>query len=83
MGSEEVLQAVREICAEILGMSPSAVTPTALLRDELGADSLDFAEMVMALEDRTGVSIPEEKFKDVNCAEDVVGLVLRTVSAAS
>jgi acyl carrier protein len=77
MSSEEILQATSEVCAEILGVSPGAVTPSALLRDDLGADSLDFAELAMALEDRTGVQIPDGGFADVKTVQDVVDVVRR------
>lgn len=75
MDTEEIFQATREVCAEILGVSRDVVTPSALLRDDLGADSLDFAELAMALEDRTGVSMPNSGFADVKTIQDVVDAV--------
>jgi acyl carrier protein len=83
MDAEEIFQATREVCTEILGVSRDAVTPSALLRDALGADSLDFAELAMALEDRTGVHIPDGGFADVKTVEDVVDVVLRHGSAVT
>lgn len=75
MDTTEIYQAVSEVCAEILGVSPDAVTASALLRDDLGADSLDFAELAMALEDRTGVSVPNGGFANVKTIQDVVDAV--------
>jgi acyl carrier protein len=75
MDAEEIFQATREVCAEILGVAGDAVTPSASLRDDLGADSLDFAELAMALEDRTGVRIPDGGFAEVKTIQDVVEIV--------
>jgi acyl carrier protein len=83
MSREEVLQAVRDACAEILGVAPEAVTPASSLRDDLEADSLDLAEMVMALEDSTGISIAQDDLKDVKIVEDVISLIQRYVPAAT
>jgi len=77
MNDEELFQATKEVCTEILGVPKDTVTPSALLRDDLGADSLDFAELVMALEDRTGLHIPEGGFADVKTIADVVDAVRR------
>lgn len=51
---------VRDIIAETLGCDAEAVTPTASLADDLGADSLAAVELVMALEEAVGISIAEE-----------------------
>jgi acyl carrier protein len=75
MEIEEIFQATTEVCAEILGVSEDSVTPSASLRDDLDADSLDFAELAMALEDRTGVHIPDGGFADVKTVQDVVEVV--------
>ena len=51
---------VRDIIVETLGCDTEAVTPTASLADDLGADSLAAVELVMALEEAAGISIAEE-----------------------
>ena len=51
---------VRDIIVETLGCDAEAVTPTASLADDLGADSLAAVELVMALEEAAGISIAEE-----------------------
>ena len=51
---------VRDIIVETLGCDAEAVTPTASLADDLGADSLAAVELVMALEEAVGISIAEE-----------------------
>ena len=52
---------VRSIIAEQLGVKPEQVTPQASFIDDLGADSLDTVELVMALEEEFGIEIPDEE----------------------
>ena len=52
---------VRGIIAEQLGVKPEEVTPEAKFIEDLGADSLDTVELVMALEEEFGVEIPDEE----------------------
>ena len=52
---------VKSIIAEQLGVKPEEVTPEAKFIDDLGADSLDTVELVMALEEEFGVEIPDEE----------------------
>ena len=51
---------VKAIIVEQLGVKPEEVTPAASFIDDLGADSLDTVELVMALEEKFGVEIPDE-----------------------
>ena len=55
-----VPEKVRNIIAEQLGVKPEEVTPEAKFIDDLGADSLDTVELVMALEEEFGIEIPDE-----------------------
>ncbi len=52
---------VRSIIAEQLGVKPEEVTPEAKFIEDLGADSLDTVELVMALEEEFGIEIPDEE----------------------
>ena len=52
---------VRQIIAEQLGVKKEEVTDTAKFVDDLGADSLDTVELVMALEEEFGIEIPDEE----------------------
>lgn len=52
---------VREIIVEQLGVDANAVTPEASFVDDLGADSLDTVELVMAFEEEFGIEIPDEE----------------------
>jgi acyl carrier protein len=51
MSSEEVYDKVKEIIVEQLGVAETAITPEASFIDDLGADSLDIVELIMALEE--------------------------------
>lgn len=60
MASEEQVKKVKEIIAEQLGVDMSEITMEASFIDDLGADSLDTVELVMAFEEAFGVEIPDE-----------------------
>ena len=59
MSSEEVFDKVKEIIVEQLGVAENAVTEEASFIDDLGADSLDIVELIMALEEEFEMEIPE------------------------
>ncbi|MFH1260047.1 MAG: acyl carrier protein [Elusimicrobiota bacterium] len=58
--SKDLETRVKEIIVEQLGVDPSEVTPQASFVNDLGADSLDTVELVMALEEEFDVEIPDE-----------------------
>lgn len=57
----DVAQKVRDIIVERLDVNPEAVTDEASFIDDLGADSLDTVELVMALEEAFDIKVPEEE----------------------
>ena len=61
MEREELLKKVRAIVSDKLSISEEQVTEDASFIDDLGADSLDTVELVMALEDEFGLDIPDEE----------------------
>ncbi len=61
MEREELLKKVRTIVADKLSISEEQVTDAASFIEDLGADSLDTVELVMALEDEFGLDIPDEE----------------------
>lgn len=64
---------VKEIIVDRLGVNPEQVTPQASLVEDLGADSLDLVELVMAFEDKFGMKIPDqdaEKLRTVGAILD-------------
>ena len=73
----DVGQKVRSIIAEQLGVKLEEVTDTASFVDDLGADSLDTVELVMALEEEFGIEIPDEEAEKMTS----VGEAIRYVEA--
>ena len=72
MDSEEVFEKVKEIIVNQLGVSDTAVTMEASFIDDLGADSLDIVELVMALEEEFDIEIPDEDAEKAVTVGDVV-----------
>ena len=65
MDRSEALGALKETATEILAVEPDTIVEEARFREDLGADSLDLVEIIMALEDRFGVSVSEEDAKGI------------------
>jgi acyl carrier protein len=63
---------VKEIVAEQLGRDVNEVTGESSFIDDLGADSLDIVELVMAMEDEFGIEIPDEDAEKIKTVKDVV-----------
>lgn len=63
---------VKDIIVEQLGVSEDEVTMEAALIDDLGADSLDVVELIMAFSDEFGVDIPDEAAENISTVGDVV-----------
>jgi len=72
MSSEEVLEKVKGIIVEQLGVAENSVTLEASFIDDLGADSLDIVELVMALEEEFNIEIPDADAEKVVTVGDVV-----------
>ena len=67
-----LLDKVRDVIVETLGCEAEDVKPEASLTEDLGADSLAFVELVIALEDATGIHIEEEEASQLKTVTDVV-----------
>ncbi len=66
---------VKEIIVEQLGVEESEVTPTASFVDDLGADSLDTVELVMAFEESFGIEIPDEDAEKIATVKDAIDYI--------
>jgi acyl carrier protein len=63
---------VKELIVQQLGVSEKEVVPEAKFVDDLGADSLDLVELVMALEDEYGIEIPDEDAEKIVTVGDAL-----------
>jgi len=72
METEEVFEKVKGIIVEQLGTAESAVSMEASFIDDLGADSLDIVELIMALEEEFDIEIPDADAEKVVTVGDVV-----------
>ena len=72
MSTEEVFERVKKIIIEQLGVTEASVTMEASFIDDLGADSLDIVELVMALEEEFDIEIPDADAEKVVTVGDVV-----------
>ena len=72
MSSEEVFEKVKNIIVEQLGATESSVTMEASFIDDLGADSLDIVELIMALEEKYDTEIADEVAEKMVTVKDVV-----------
>lgn len=67
-----MLERIQEMIVEALGVEEAKVTEGASFKEDLGADSLDLFELVMALEDEYGVEIPTEELEKMVTVGDVI-----------
>jgi acyl carrier protein len=81
MDRATVLSMLSEVASEILGVEASAVTETANFKDDLDADSLDLVEVVMALEEKLDIAIPEEDLADIATVGQAADVVLDKLGA--
>jgi len=70
-----VEQKVKEIIVEQLGVEDSEVTPTASFVNDLGADSLDIVELVMAFEEAFDIEIPDEAAEKITTVKDAIDYI--------
>jgi len=71
----DIAQKVKEIIIEQLGVSEEEVKPEASFVDDLGADSLDLVELVMALEEEFGQEIPDEDAEKIATVQDAINYI--------
>jgi acyl carrier protein len=72
MAEKSIEERVKEIIVEQLGVNPEQVTPTAKFIEDLGADSLDTVELVMAFEEEFNVEVPDEDAEKLQTVGDVI-----------
>lgn len=79
METEEIFDKVKEIIVEQLGVAENTVTMEASFIDDLGADSLDIVELIMALEEEFDLEIPDADAEKIVSVSDVVDYIKENV----
>jgi acyl carrier protein len=78
----DTFEKVKKIIVEQLGVEESEVTPEASITDDLGADSLDQVELVMAFETEFNIDIPDEEAEKIKTVGDAVARIDATAEKA-
>jgi acyl carrier protein len=80
MDRNEMLKKVVDIIANQLGVDKELVSPEANVVDDLGADSLDVVELVMALEEAFDLEIPDEEAEKIRTVKDILEYLAKSLS---
>jgi acyl carrier protein len=83
MSQAEIFEKVKTIVAEQLGVKDEKITPNANFADDLGADSLDTVELVMALEEEFDIEIPDEAAEKITTVQEAVDYINSKVAASA
>ncbi|MGD0853061.1 MAG: acyl carrier protein [Acidimicrobiales bacterium] len=75
MDRNEALSKFTDAAVEVLAVDPSKVTLEASFSDDLGADSLDLVELVMALEETFDIEVAEDELKDIRTVGEAFDLI--------
>ncbi len=75
MADKSIEEKVKDIIVEQLGVNPEQVTEKASFIEDLGADSLDIVELVMAFEEEFGVEVPDEDAEKLQNVGDVINYI--------
>jgi acyl carrier protein len=81
MERSDALATIKDVAAEVLSVEPDQVTETARFKEDLDADSLDLVELVMGLEERFDIEVPEDDLEGVTTVGQAVDLVLTKVGS--
>ncbi|MDD4368798.1 acyl carrier protein [Oscillospiraceae bacterium HV4-5-C5C] len=79
MKDEAIFEKIRDILVDQLGVEADEVTMDSDFTDDLNADSLDIVELVMAMEQEFGVSIPDEEAERIKTVGDAVEFVKNNI----
>ncbi len=67
-----IFDTVKKLIADQLSVDENEITETSSIQDDLGADSLDVVDLVMALEDEFNIEIPEDQVENIKTVGDIV-----------
>ncbi|HHU56613.1 MAG TPA: acyl carrier protein [Acholeplasmataceae bacterium] len=74
-----MFEKIKAIIVNELGVDADQVTPEARLAEDLGADSLDAVELIMAIEEEFGIEVSDESAQKINQVKDIVEYVEKVV----
>ena len=80
---EHIRQEVKRLIAEVTEREPEEITDTALFADELGVDSLMAMEVMVAVDKKYKINIPEDEFASIRNVDDTVAVVRRHIVQAA
>ncbi len=83
MSETEIFEKVKKIVAEQLSVELGSVTPQSNFANDLGADSLDTVELVMALEEEFDIEIPDEAAEQIITVQQTVDYISNKVAASA
>lgn len=75
LSKQQIESVVKRIVVEQLGYDACAVTPEASFYDDLGCDSLDRIELLMAIEEEFGIEIPDDKAEEMHLVKQAIAYV--------
>ncbi len=81
MSQQDTFEKVKKIVAEQLEVEPNDIKPESNFANDLGADSLDTVELVMALEEEFDIEIPDEEAEKITTVQAVVDYINEKVPA--
>ncbi|MBO4989240.1 MAG: acyl carrier protein [Clostridia bacterium] len=70
-----MFEKVSEMLASQLGVSVAKITPESEIVKDLGADSLDVVELLMTLEEETGITVPDDEVESIKTVQDIVNMI--------
>lgn len=80
--NEVLYQQVSEIIAEQMGVDATTLTPEKRLKEDLGADSIEMVELIMAFETEFGQSMPDEDMANIQTIQDIVTFIEKQQNAS-
>jgi acyl carrier protein len=83
MDKAAIKEKVIDIIADKLGIEKETITPESHVIDDLGADSLDVVELIMALEETFDIEIPDEDAEKIRTVQDIFDYIDRVVANAA